>query len=398
MKLASIEKVEKIVKHPNADKLSIVTVAGYECITQLDQYKVGELVVFIQPDTVLPDAPWAKFYKEKYNRVKAIKLRGVYSMGIVESIWNVYGKAVNSYNVNTNTFNISLGGLASWTPKEGDDIAVNIGVTKYVSPGQAAQEQAEAETNKVKTFGNSIKNKHLRKLYWITIGKVAQKLARPKTHGFNELGIPKTDEERWQGIKQTIPFGEVVDVTEKIEGQSCSFFRYAKVRFKLWNFEWKYSTYGVLGRSIQHKITNVHPNDYVKMWEKYSIKNKLEAYCSKHKVNICIRGESYGGKIQNFKINPRAGVENQWMMFSVWLIDEKRYARKGDKHYFVNVAREMGVPYVPILEENVVLTEELIKKYDTDLTELNGKTFEGVVINHKNITFKVINKSYDSMK
>src|SRR6218665_2139881 len=347
MKLASIEKVEKIVKHPNADKLSIVTVAGYECITQLDQYTVGELVVFIQPDTVLPDAPWAKFYKEKSNRVKAIKLRGVYSMGIVENIINVFSDQHIELNGIKTIIHHKIHGKLIFV--EGDNIANIIGVTKYVSPGQAAQEQEEDEKDKVKTFGNSIKNKHLSKLYWITIGNVAKKLAKPKTNGFNELGIPKTDEERWQGIKQAIPFGEVVDVTEKIEGQSCSFFRFEKVRFKLWKFDWKYSTYGVLGRSVQHKITDLHPNDYVKMYKKYDIQNKLEAYCSKHKVNICIRGESYGGKIQNFKINPRAGVENQWMMFSVWLIDEKRYARKGDKHYIVNVAREMDIPYVPIL-------------------------------------------------
>ena len=86
MKLASIERILEVLKHPNADALDIVKVLGYQCIVKKDQYKVGDLVVFIQPDTVLPDAEWSAFYKSKSNRVKAIKLRGSWSMGIVESL------------------------------------------------------------------------------------------------------------------------------------------------------------------------------------------------------------------------------------------------------------------------------------------------------------------------
>lgn len=83
MKLASIEKILSVEKHPNADSLSIVKVLGYQAITKLDQYKVGDLCVFIQPDTILPDAEWSKPFKAKSNRIKAIKLRNLWSMGVV---------------------------------------------------------------------------------------------------------------------------------------------------------------------------------------------------------------------------------------------------------------------------------------------------------------------------
>jgi hypothetical protein len=57
------------------------------------------------------------------------------------------------------------------------------------------------------------------------------------------------------------------------------------------------------------------------------------------------------------------------------------------------VANACGFEHVPVLEQNVVLTPELIKKYaDDDIG------FEGVVIHCKGNTFKVISKPYDSRK
>jgi hypothetical protein len=109
------------------------------------------------------------------------------------------------------------------------------------------------------------------------------------------------------------------------------------------------------------------------------------------------------------------------------LIDERRRAGKQDTFYFLNVAKDLDLPTVDVIESNVPLTMELIQKYSTGITTLNGKPFEGVVINHgvydlaqgaRSYTnaageeiqvepfvktfmagsFKVINKNYDSKK
>ena len=83
-KLATIEKVKEILPHSGADKLEIAHVAGLKCVVKKGSFKPGDWCVLIQPDTVLPDAPWAEFYKKGSPlRVKAQKLRGVYSFGIV---------------------------------------------------------------------------------------------------------------------------------------------------------------------------------------------------------------------------------------------------------------------------------------------------------------------------
>lgn len=85
MKIASIEKLISVEPHPNADRLDIVKVLGYQCVTERGLHNAGDLIVYIQPDSVLPeDAEWAESYR-KYSpkRIKAVKLRGEWSEGVI---------------------------------------------------------------------------------------------------------------------------------------------------------------------------------------------------------------------------------------------------------------------------------------------------------------------------
>lgn len=327
MKLASIEQIKLVEKHPNADSLDLVQVLNYKCIVKLGQYKVGDIVVFIQPDTVLPDAPWAAFYKSKSNRVKAIRLRNVWSMGIVESLLTV--------------------GLENEQFEVGQEISDRIGVIKYEAP-------------------------------------VPQDLS---AKGGLPYGIPKTDEERWQNIDR-LPYGKLVDITLKVDGQSETIYC-KQLPDETWDT-------GICGRSFAYKTDAI--NKYTENARKHNLIEKLKAFCIKENVSLCIRGEQYGTGIQAFAKNPHSKKELGFAMFSVYIIDEHRYARLGDKYYFANVAEELNIPTVEILEKNVILTPELIKKYDEELTTINDNPFEGVVVNGDDFSFKIINKTYDSNK
>lgn len=87
MELTILTVIDEVRPHSNADRLEILEVAGFRCIVQKGKYKKGDKVVYIPTDTVLPDDDWAKEYK-KYSpkRVKAIRLRGEWSEGIVVPI------------------------------------------------------------------------------------------------------------------------------------------------------------------------------------------------------------------------------------------------------------------------------------------------------------------------
>lgn len=110
-----IVKIEKIEKHPDADLLAIATVLGdYPVIIKLDQYKQGDLVGYVPIDTIVADT--IQFYflcplirekyeengetkerllgpkysvgevPEKYRRIKAKKMRGRYSQGMLVDV------------------------------------------------------------------------------------------------------------------------------------------------------------------------------------------------------------------------------------------------------------------------------------------------------------------------
>ena len=85
MKLASIEIVKEVNPHPNADRLELAKVLGWQAIIKKGEFRAGDKCVFVVIDTILPDAPWSAFLKDgdKPIRLRTVKLRGEYSQGLV---------------------------------------------------------------------------------------------------------------------------------------------------------------------------------------------------------------------------------------------------------------------------------------------------------------------------
>lgn len=119
MKLASLEIIKSIKPHPNADKLEIAQVLGWQTIVVKDQFKEGDKIIFVVIDTILPKAPWSEFLADKKDpekpiRLRTIKLRGQYSQGLVLPLSVLDG---NSFNVST------------W--QIGADVGAELGIKKY---------------------------------------------------------------------------------------------------------------------------------------------------------------------------------------------------------------------------------------------------------------------------
>lgn len=161
--LVSVEKILEIEPHGNADLLEVATIIGCKSIIQKGTFQVGDDVVFIWPDSILPDVEWAAPFNKKSSRVRAIKIRGVYSMGIIMRPSEV------GYN----------GELT-----EGLEISEALGVTKYEPP---PPKDLSAKSS-----------------------------ALP-------YGIFKTDETNYNGLRK-LPYGEDVRVTRKRDGSSTTFF------------------------------------------------------------------------------------------------------------------------------------------------------------------------------
>ncbi len=335
MKLASIELISEIHPHPNADKLELAKVLGYTCIIEKGRYRAGAAVVLIQPDTVLPDKPWAEMFKKRSNRTKAIKLRGCWSFGIVMSPYDI---------IDAFFFADQFGDFKDNIGKEVSDL---IGVTKYEAP---QPQQLDAK-------------------------------------GHLPFGLGKTDEERYQNILD-LPFGEKVDVTLKIDGQSATYY----CRKDRETGEWHT---GICSRSLELKPEC--SNNYTNIDRKYGILNNLQDYCKFHDVSLALRGEIYGNGIQGHGNNPHAKMPLNFAAFSVYNFDTFQYENAGDEHYYAKVCHRISIPVVDHVEKTT-LTPKLIKEYAEEMTEINGRSFEGVVIKHSKGSFKVINLAYDERK
>lgn len=160
--LATIEKISRVYDHPNADSIEFVEVRNCQVIVPKGKYQKDDKIVFIWPDSILPDKPWAEFYKAKSSRVRAIKLRGEFSFGIVETFDKV------GY-----TGEIEIG----------KEISEELEIRKFEPP----------PPKDLQAKGNL------------------------------PFGIPKTDEENYYKF-DTLPYGELCTVTRKRDGSSGSYY------------------------------------------------------------------------------------------------------------------------------------------------------------------------------
>lgn len=82
-KEATIQVIKKVEKHPGADALDLVQVLGWQVVTKRDEFREGDLGVYIVIDSVLPEKPQFEFLRNKHFRIKPIKLRKKESAGIL---------------------------------------------------------------------------------------------------------------------------------------------------------------------------------------------------------------------------------------------------------------------------------------------------------------------------
>jgi tRNA-binding EMAP/Myf-like protein len=155
-------KVDDIIKHPNADKLSLITLKGWNVIVGLDQYKIGDLVAYCPPDSIIPNNLIEKYdleYLKKNGKVGRIKLRGYLSEGLVLDLPD-----------------------GNW--KEGDNLANILNITKWQPPEAPAMRGAR---------------------------KVSQKKINPNF-------VRYTDIENFKNFNDIFTEDDVVIITEKIHG------------------------------------------------------------------------------------------------------------------------------------------------------------------------------------
>lgn len=102
-KLASVRRIADIREIPGADVIVCAVVDGWELVTQKsNNFKVGDLVVYFEIDSLLPVRSEFEFLRDKCYvsaarsvngegfRLKTIKLRGQTSQGLILPIESLF--------------------------------------------------------------------------------------------------------------------------------------------------------------------------------------------------------------------------------------------------------------------------------------------------------------------
>lgn len=211
-----VVRITEILKHPNADRLEIVKIGGYQCVVGKGQFVVGELAVYIQPDSVVPDRKEFSFVwekdgggnlreipvdgvPEKWRRITVRKLRKEWSEGLLMSMADFGGELQGSF--------------------EGDDVTEILGITHYNPPEPTEMEERGPSRKQSKVWPCSLKGWLYFLSYWCSFG-----LYNPwgNQRGSNEKAPRNTppiyDVETFKNFPNVFEAGEPVIVTEKIHG------------------------------------------------------------------------------------------------------------------------------------------------------------------------------------
>jgi len=163
-KLASIQKIEELNKIKNADFLESAKVLGWNVVVRTGDFKVGDLCVYCEVDSILPEKEEFEFLKERKYRIRTIKLRGIISQGIAFPL-NILPKEYTDIKI-------------------GNDVTEILGIKKY----------------EIILYGN--------------------------VKGNFPFFISKTDEIRIQSMPDFLERhkGKIVYITEKLDGTSATFY------------------------------------------------------------------------------------------------------------------------------------------------------------------------------
>ena len=350
--LAHIEKIEWVRPIEGADNIELIGVLGWICIAKKNEFKVGDLAVYIEIDSKRPsnDERFSFLAKKKF-KIKTMKL----------------GK-----------FNVISQGLAlpiSLFPelhdkKIGDDVTKQLKIT-YASEDDIARKSNKIDPNakyksmaqrNPKLFSKPIIRKMMkynigRKILFLIFGR---KKDNPKKF---PNWIVKTDETRIENAPFYLQSTNKWVKTEKLDGTSCTF---AVDRLKKNKFDFIVCSRNV--RQADRDQTCYHQsNIYWELADKYNIEPILTIFAMENNYNrVVLQGEGVG-LVQG---NPYKFTENKLYVFNL-IIDGIRLGTIEMAEF----CEKYGLTNVPIIDTDYTLpqTMEEMKLEADGYSQLNPK-------------------------
>lgn len=407
-KLARIVKIDDVRIHPNADRLELCIVGGWQCVSGKGNFKKGDYAVYCEIDSLLPtDYVDFNFLEnrnsdnrnvegKRYHRLTTSKLRKELSQGLLIPVPEKFKGAM----VDTN-------------------LTLELGILKY--EGKPQTEKSEKE-GRPKTL-------YMKFATWLLKGLSGALLPWPRQ-------LVKSDQDRIQNKTTAFDIAkeekQKFEVTYKLDGSSMTCFYIndeGKMRggvcsrnyelplggdeYSLWDkirlwlgttlirnrrffttWTWNKVQWVNTASGVSDHFTEQYTNE--------KIGEKLKAYFEKHGIAISVQGELIGPNIQS-------GFEgvtvNEYHVFTVYKDGHKTVLPAEARE----ICAELGLKYVPLFEDDFTIPDDWtvqdVLTYASgqrafNPVEKSGKTKasfrEGLVFKavDKDFSFKAISNEY----
>lgn len=333
-KMATIRRIDELNPIEGADKIEVATVGGWKVVCQKGLYEVGDLAVYCEIDSFIPNtvAPFLTkdgHYPKTYEgiegeRLRTIKLRGQISQGLLMPLAEI-----------TKHF---LHPVVHFS--DGEDVSELLGIVKYEPP-------------------------------------VSAQLAGVAKGNF-PIQIPKTDQERCQNLKKEIAAaasaGKVFEITEKLDGSSMTVYMIDGV-------------FGVCSRNLDLKESE--GNSFWKVARELNLENKMRILGD----NIAIQGELIGEGIQK---NPYGIKGQKFYVFDMYDIKLGEYLKPEDCRINAEQLELDHCPVINAVATTPESIDELLSMAEGK-SLLNNKTErEGLVFKARDgsFSFKAISNKF----
>lgn len=334
--------IEKVEKHPNADALDVATVLGdYPVITKRDEYKAGDLALYLPIDTIVPDVQTYYFLcpktVEKYEEngeTKSRQLGPKYTLGQVPEKYRIL-KAKKIRGIYSQGLLFAQNACCQWfdpIPQLGDlltDPKFDMGLKKWEEP----EEENLPGLKRTRSDCES----------------------PPKG-----WAIPHYDIDGIRKYLECLGENEEIVLTEKVHGSNAAFCHDGE---RLW----------VKSRNLYKKM------DEDDMWWdialRYDLTNKLAKFPMKvffGEVHGQVKGFRYDTVIEEGRLMTKV------RFFDIWDAQAMHYL---DYDPFVTMVQETGLDLMPELYRGPWLGKEQMYPFAEGMTNLGGKHIrEGFVL------------------
>ena len=346
-----ITTIREINPHPSADKLEIAKCYDYDVIIPKDIYEVGQIVVYVPVGSILSDELESLLFPEDSkikltkNRIRAIKIRGVVSQGMILDP-EVFPKLKSKIEMNLQYGDTSF--LET-------DAAEILGITKWMPP--VADMPNLMNTSQVK---NILKNLDFKQYTDVEHGKYYD--------------------------RQVMTTGEEVIVTQKLHGTSA---RYGYFKRPVRSFMDKVKDYlgflpayefcwGSRRCQISSRPDKKHVgfkseeqgvdfgDVYTKITEQYNLKKLLPA-------GYAVYGEIVGWGIQKGYLYNCGKDKHAFYVYDV--MKDGKYLNYDDALAF---CQKTGLVHVPLLYRGPYIMDNLLPLLKTNV--ISKEVNEGIVL------------------